>query len=39
MAPTIQTAAEMLRTFALGLPGAKEEFPWGERVVKVHTHS
>jgi predicted DNA-binding protein (MmcQ/YjbR family) len=24
-----------LRTFALGYPGAYEEFPWGERVVKV----
>src|SRR5438034_4372103 len=36
MGHTIQTAAETLRTFALGLPGAKEEFPWGERVVKVN---
>jgi predicted DNA-binding protein (MmcQ/YjbR family) len=25
----------MLRDFALGFPGAREEFPWGERVVKV----
>ena len=25
----------MLRAFALGFPGAREEFPWGERVVKV----
>lgn len=24
-----------LRTFALGYPDATEEFPWGERVVKV----
>ena len=24
-----------LREFALGFPGAIEEFPWGERVVKV----
>jgi predicted DNA-binding protein (MmcQ/YjbR family) len=24
-----------LRALALGLPGATEEFPWGERVVKV----
>ena len=24
-----------LRKFALGLPGAHEEFPWGESVVKV----
>jgi len=25
-----------LREFALALPGAHEEFPWGERVVKVN---
>lgn len=25
----------ILRTFALGYPGAHEEFPWGERVIKV----
>jgi predicted DNA-binding protein (MmcQ/YjbR family) len=25
----------ILREFALGYPGAHEEFPWGERVVKV----
>jgi predicted DNA-binding protein (MmcQ/YjbR family) len=25
-----------LRELALGYPGAKEEFPWGERVVKVN---
>jgi predicted DNA-binding protein (MmcQ/YjbR family) len=24
-----------LREYALGLPGAHEDFPWGERVVKV----
>lgn len=24
-----------LRDFALGFPGAREEFPWGERVIKV----
>jgi predicted DNA-binding protein (MmcQ/YjbR family) len=36
MTQTIQKAAETLRTFALSLPGAKEEFPWGERVVKVN---
>jgi len=29
-------ARERLRTFALGLPGAYEEFPWGESVVKVN---
>ena len=26
---------EALRTFALGFPEAREDFPWGERVVKV----
>lgn len=36
MAQTIQKTAEALRTFALSLPGAKEDFPWGERVVKVN---
>src|SRR4029079_16678362 len=25
----------LLRDFALAYPGAHEEFPWGERVVKV----
>ncbi|ARF58572.1 MmcQ/YjbR family DNA-binding protein [Streptomyces gilvosporeus] len=25
-----------VRTFALGLPGAVEEFPWGESVIKVN---
>jgi predicted DNA-binding protein (MmcQ/YjbR family) len=25
----------ILRAFALGYPGATEEFPWGERVIKV----
>ena len=29
-------AREQLRVFALGLPGAYEEFPWGESVVKVN---
>ncbi len=28
--------AETLREFALRLPGAVEEFPWGERVAKVN---
>src|SRR5262245_51750449 len=36
MAQTIQKAAETLRTYAMGFPGAKEEFPWGDRVVKVN---
>lgn len=25
-----------LREFALGLPGAHEDFPWGDRVIKVN---
>jgi predicted DNA-binding protein (MmcQ/YjbR family) len=28
--------AAQLRVFALSLPGATEEFPWGERVAKVN---
>ena len=28
-------AEAALRAFALGYPGAREEFPWGDRVVKV----
>ncbi|MFF3705633.1 MmcQ/YjbR family DNA-binding protein [Streptomyces phaeochromogenes] len=38
MAPT-RTALkkwEKVREFALGLPGAAEEFPWGESVAKVN---
>jgi len=31
----MKAAAAALRAFALGFPGAREEFPWGERVVKV----
>ncbi|MER7819280.1 MmcQ/YjbR family DNA-binding protein [Streptomyces sp. NPDC096153] len=27
---------EKVRSFALGLPGAGEEFPWGDTVVKVN---
>src|SRR4051812_10356039 len=27
---------EAVREFALGLPGAQEEFPWGESVAKVN---
>jgi predicted DNA-binding protein (MmcQ/YjbR family) len=29
-------AREKVREFALGLPGAVEEFPWGESVIKVN---
>jgi predicted DNA-binding protein (MmcQ/YjbR family) len=29
------SAAEALRRYALSLPGASEDFPWGERVAKV----
>ncbi|MFD6307222.1 MmcQ/YjbR family DNA-binding protein, partial [Streptomyces sp. NPDC060223] len=27
---------EKVREFSLGLPGATEEFPWGESVAKVN---
>jgi predicted DNA-binding protein (MmcQ/YjbR family) len=33
---TSSKAEEALRTFALSLPGAVEEFPWGDRVMKVN---
>ncbi|MFD3419296.1 MmcQ/YjbR family DNA-binding protein [Streptomyces decoyicus] len=38
MAKTADSAAvrERVRAFALGLPGAVEEFPWGESVIKVN---
>jgi predicted DNA-binding protein (MmcQ/YjbR family) len=36
MTEEIRAAAAALREFALGLPEAQEEFPWGERVVKVN---
>jgi predicted DNA-binding protein (MmcQ/YjbR family) len=36
MAGELQHAADTLREFALGLPAAYEEFPWGERVIKVN---
>lgn len=34
--PTLPEIASALRDYALSLPGATEEFPWGERVVKVN---
>jgi predicted DNA-binding protein (MmcQ/YjbR family) len=33
---TSREANAALREFALKLPGAYEEFPWGERVIKVN---
>src|SRR5205823_10872505 len=33
---TLNQVREQLRAFALGFPGAYEDFPWGERVVKVN---
>jgi predicted DNA-binding protein (MmcQ/YjbR family) len=36
MSEEMRKAAEAVREFALGLPGAYEDFPWGERVVKVN---
>ena len=33
--PKKNANAEALRTFALGFPEAREDFPWGERVAKV----
>ncbi|MFZ5477541.1 MAG: MmcQ/YjbR family DNA-binding protein [Myxococcota bacterium] len=36
MASEAQEAMLAARAFALGLPGAHEDFPWGERVVKVN---
>lgn len=33
--PPRVSAASALRKFALSLPGAHEDFPWGERVAKV----
>src|SRR5687767_4763415 len=35
MATKAQEAMLAAREFAMGLPGAHEDFPWGERVVKV----
>ncbi|MBI3758692.1 MAG: MmcQ/YjbR family DNA-binding protein [Deltaproteobacteria bacterium] len=36
MAISLKKAAADLRQFALGFPGAVEEFPWGESVAKVN---
>lgn len=36
MADALKKTADALRKFALGFPGATEEFPWGERVIKVN---
>jgi len=33
--PDTVDAADQMRAFALGLPGAHEDFPWGERAWKV----
>jgi predicted DNA-binding protein (MmcQ/YjbR family) len=35
MARALRQLAAALRRYALGLPGAYEEFPWGEPVFKV----
>jgi predicted DNA-binding protein (MmcQ/YjbR family) len=34
-APSVRATWKRLRDFALGLPEAVEEFPWGDRVAKV----
>ncbi|HML22921.1 MAG TPA: MmcQ/YjbR family DNA-binding protein [Aggregatilinea sp.] len=36
MATEVSQISEALRAFALDLPGAFEDFPWGERVIKVN---
>jgi predicted DNA-binding protein (MmcQ/YjbR family) len=36
MAASLKRAENALRAFALKFPGAAEEFPWGERVIKVN---
>lgn len=33
--PTIESAADAMRRFGLELPDAWEDFPWGERALKV----
>jgi predicted DNA-binding protein (MmcQ/YjbR family) len=35
MTSSSREAAAAVRAFALGLPGAYEDFPWGDRVAKV----
>src|SRR5512132_3134897 len=32
----LRSVSRSLRKFALSLPGATEDFPWGERVAKVN---
>ena len=34
--PSLREISRSLRAFALGLPAATEDFPWGERVAKVN---
>ncbi|MDP2312385.1 MAG: MmcQ/YjbR family DNA-binding protein [Pseudomonadota bacterium] len=36
MPTALDDTAAALLTFAMSLPGATEDFPWGERVVKVN---
>ncbi len=36
MSEEISQAHEKLKAYALSLPGAQEEFPWGESVIKVN---
>lgn len=36
MANAVRQLRVKIRDFALGLPGAHEDMPWGERVVKVN---
>lgn len=32
----LRSVSRELRSYALSFPGATEDFPWGERVAKVH---